>query len=190
MFSFLGLSGLNVQADTITNLREVSVPPSINYGQSFTSVATQTTFFDDYPFAITGASADSVTSSINFGDFLGIGSLQSRLYTGSADYTGAIPSGQLLEEGWGNTVNISRSVSATTVILNPVTLAAGTYTMQIMGTVTGAYGGSYAGVLNLAPVPAVPEVSEWLMMLSGTGMGLAGFIATRGKNQNISMISA
>jgi len=65
----------------------------------------------------------------------------------------------------------------TTVVLNPPSaLAAGTYTLQIRGKVSGALSGAYSGVLN---VTAVPEPSTYGMLLSG--MALVGFMARRRK---------
>jgi hypothetical protein len=84
-----------------------------------------------------------------------------------------------LIENWGTTVNYSPTVSATTVVLNPVSLLAGTYTLQIKGTVAGLSGGSYAGVLNIAN--PVPEPETYAMLLAG--LGLMGFMSRR-KNVN------
>ena len=61
-------------------------------------------------------------------------------------------------------------------MLNPISLTAGTYTLQIKGTVTGTAGGSYAGLLNVAPVP---EPESYAMLLSG--LALFGFAASKRK---------
>jgi hypothetical protein len=47
------------------------------------------------------------------------------------------------------------------------------YTLNLRGTVLSG-GGSYAGVLNLAPVPEIPK---WLALLSGLFM--VGFMVHR-----------
>lgn len=109
---------------------------------------------------------------------MGLSNLLTRLYTGSTHQTAAVASNELMS-AWGTTVNYSPTVSATTVVLNPLTLSAGTYTLQIKGTVSGAAGGSYAGLLNIAP--PVPEPETYAMLLCG--MGLLGFIARRRNKQ-------
>lgn len=170
------LASVSAYADTITNLTVGALPTSITYGDSFTSAATGTTFYDDYIFTIPDGSANSVTSSINLDSILGLTDLQARLYTGNAHYTGPAAPGTLIE-AWSTTVNYSPTVSATTVVLNPVSLLAGTYTLQIRGTVSGSSGGSYAGVLNIAQ--PVPEPESYAMLLAG--LGIMGFTARRRK---------
>lgn len=178
-FVALSIVSLNAQADITTNLGHVAVPSSISYGQSFSAASTGTTFFDDYVFTVDAGSTNSVTSSIDLGNFLGISNMRARLYTGSNHYTGAVPSTNAsLLEGWGTTANLGSGVSLTTVVLNPIALTAGTYTLQIKGTVTGTSGGSYAGVLNVAPVP---EPESYAMILSGLAM--FGFAACKRKNR-------
>jgi PEP-CTERM motif len=164
-------------ADTITNLTIGPLPTSVIYGNTFASASTGVTFFDDYIFTIPNGSVNSVTSSINLDSILGLNNLQARLYTGNAHYTGPAAPGTLMS-AWGTTVNYSPTVSATTVVLNPLLLNAGTYTLQIRGTVVGTAGGSYSGVLNLAP--PVPEPETYAMMIAG--LGLVGFAARRRKN--------
>ena len=179
-FVALTIVSLNAQADVITNLGNVSVPSSINYGQSFSAASTSTTFYDDYIFTIDAGSTNSVTSSIDLSNFLGISDMRARLYTGSNHYTGAVPStDSTLLEAWGTTANLGSGVSLTTVVLNPIALTAGTYTLQIKGTVTGSSGGSYAGVLNVAPVP---EPASYAMLLSG--LAIFGF-AARKRNKSV-----
>lgn len=175
----LALASLQAKADVITNLGTVAIPSSINYGQTFDSSATGTTFWDDYIFTLTDASANSVTSSISLSDFLGISNLQARLYTGSNHYTGTVPSpDSTLLEAWGQVVNLGSGVNLTTVVLDPLLLTAGTYTLQLRGTVTGTSGGSYVGILNVAPVP---EPETYAMLLSG--LVLLASVASRRENK-------
>lgn len=65
----------------------------------------------------------------------------------------------------------------TWALLNPVTLANGAHTINVLGTLLGPTG-SYAGTINVqAPVP---EPATWAMMLLGFGvMGLS--IRRRGR---------
>jgi hypothetical protein len=58
----------------------------------------------------------------------------------------------------------------TWAILNPIFLATGTHTINVMGNLLGP-NGSYGGTINVQPVP---EPATWGMMLLGFGaMGLA-----------------
>jgi len=178
------ISSVSAFADTITNLSVGPLPTSLTYGNSFASASSGSTFWDDFLFTIPDGSANSVTSSINLGTILGLTDLRARLYTGSTHETGPVAPGTLMQ-AWGTTVNYSPTVSATTVVLNPLTLDAGTYTLQIKGTVAGLFGGSYAGVLNIASpevsnITPVPEPETYAMLLAG--LGLMGFMARRRKN--------
>lgn len=173
--SIFCISSAGAFADTITHLNVGPLPTSLAYSNSFASASSGSTFFDDFIFTIPNGSANSVTSSINLSSILGLTDLRARLYTGSTHQTGAVVPGTLME-AWGTTVNYSPTVSATTVVLNPLTLDAGTYTLQVKGTVAGSAGGSYAGVLNISPVP---EPETYAMLLAG--LGLMGFMARRNK---------
>jgi hypothetical protein len=65
----------------------------------------------------------------------------------------------------------------TWALLSPVTLANGTHSINVLGTLLGPTG-SYAGTINVAA--AVPEPATWAMMLLGFGaMGLS--IRRRGR---------
>lgn len=165
-------------ADILTTLSVPPLPASIGYSQTHTEPV-GTTFWDDYYFTIPDGFANSVTSTITAGSALNLSNLQARLYIGNSHQTGAVVPGTLLS-AWGTTVVYNPLVSATTVVLNPLSLAAGTYTLQIRGTVSGTNGGSYAGVLNLTN--PVPEPETYAMLLAG--LGLMGFIYRRKKVNN------
>ena len=160
-------------ADTITNLNITTLPTSLAYSNSFASATTGTTFYDAYYFTIPNGSVNSVTSSINLDSILGLTDIRARLYSGNTnDITFSLPS---IIENWGATVNFSPSVGITTAVLNPISLLAGSYTLQVKGTVAGSSGGSYAGVLNIAN--PVPEAQSYAMLLAG--LGLIGFMSRR-----------
>lgn len=158
----------------------LAVPGSSNYGNSFSGGAdggalvptTTYGFFDDYIFEITGATANSVTSTISLGGAAGlqITGLQARLF----QYDGAAPP-PLGTLPTTPVVSWSTAFSSGEYAVIPDTpLLPGRYVLQIRGTATGAAGGSYAGVLNLTPVP-LPAA----LPLLGAGLGLLGAIGAR-----------
>ncbi len=180
MLSF-AFASFNAQA-TDTVYGPVAVPSSLNYGASFTSVASQTTFWDNYIFTINGADANSLTASISSANFVGLGNLRARLLVGDNRTTAAsntLTVGSVLAENWGTTLTLAPNLTQTTVLLEKPALAAGTYTLQIRGIVTGAFGGSYAGVLNFTT--PVPEADTYAMLIAG--LGVMGFVARRKANK-------
>lgn len=127
-------------------------------------------FYDDYIFTVpVGSVANAVSSSISLGS-LEVGNLQMRLYALPVDFypTSIIgagcPGGCLAD--WGMTQSAG---NVTYTVMNPVTLGPGSYVLEIRGDATGANGGSYSGVLNLAEVP-VPGVA-WLFGAAVLGAG-------------------
>ena len=150
------------------------LPATGSYSNSFSSAqadlagAPGYSFYDDYLFTISGATADSVTSSINLGT-LSLGSLEERVYSTNGNPTLPVlglPSG--LQSGWTTPVGFTAgSQSGMFTVMNPTTLAAGTYVLEIRGDVTGSSGGIYSGVLNLTPVPLPAALP---LILSGLGL--------------------
>ena len=59
---------------------------------------------------------------------------------------------------------------------NAVLLAAGTYTIDVSGTLNSS-NGAYSGSFNVANAPAVPEPATWAMML--LGFGAVGMVIRR-----------
>jgi hypothetical protein len=169
----LSIASVSAFADTIVDFGTPTLPTAFNYGNTFAASAYGQTFFDDYIFTVPDGSANSITSSVSLGSLLGIADLQARVYSGNTHETGPVAPGTLMQ-AWGTSVSYGGGAIGTTVILNPLTLVAGTYTLQIRGTVSGTAGGSYAGVLNLSPVP---EADTWTMLLAGLCM--VGFMLSR-----------
>lgn len=172
---FLGIANFNnAHADSIANLTIGPLPASANYGNTFAS-ASSTPFYDAYYFTIPDAFANAVATTVNVGSFLGISGLEARLYAGHSNTIGTV--GGSLISPWATMVNPIPGVSVETVVLTaPNPLLAGNYTLQVRGTVTGLGGGSYAGTLNLTPVP---EAETYAMFLAG--LGLMGFMSRRRK---------
>lgn len=161
--------------DKTTNLGSLVIPTSLNYGNSFgggnpAAVAGSTgVFYDDYTFTISSATADSITSTINLGSLIGITGLDARLFSGAGPYTGTGTS--VLESAWGTPYSFGSGLTGMSVVLAPVNLAPGTYTLEISGTVASSGVGSYAGVLNIS---AIPEAGTFTLMLAG--MAAVGFV--------------
>jgi hypothetical protein len=127
-------------------------------------------FYDDYVFTVTGAVANSVTSTISMSSLLGISNLQARLFqlTTPLPYIGAPPSGTLIQ-AWGSAFSCGTGCSGENVILANTLLAPGTYVLELRGIVSGSLSGSYGGALNLEPVPVPAAV--WLFGSALAGLG-------------------
>lgn len=164
-------------------------PGSYNYGTTFTAQTAPLAapydswgFYDTYVFTVGGSFANSVTTTINLGTLLGISNLQARLYSANPGETvpvlGAPPamgSGEYFL-GWTSPIGPGGQVA----VIDNATLTTGTYVLEIRGLVTGGSGGSYAGVLNLTPVP-LPAGLPLLL----TGMGLFAGLIRRGRGQSL-----
>lgn len=160
-------------ADTIE-----AVPGSDFFGNAFLAptnpdfpAAPSYGFYDDYIFTIVeDAIANAVASSVSLGS-LAVANLQLRLYALPVDFGGNKSPGGDCQGGclvdWSPTL-VSGNVTYT--VMDPIALAAGSYVLEVRGDASGASGGSYSGVLNLAAVP-LPGVA-WLF---GAALGVVGF---------------
>lgn len=154
------------------------VPGSDFFGNAFLAptnpdfpAAASYGFYDDYIFTIAeDAIVNAVSSSVSLGS-LAVANLQLRLYAlpidfgGNKNPGGDCPGGCLAD--WSSTL---ASGNVTYSVMDPIALAAGTYVLEVRGDASGASGGSYSGVLNLAAVP-LPGVA-WLF---GAALGVVGF---------------
>jgi hypothetical protein len=130
------------------------------------------TFYDDYVFTVANSTVDAASFVLNEGSTLAISDLQMRLYSTSGNtlpVLGDSPAG--LQANWSNPISTDGSTSdlATTM------LTAGTYVLEVRGDVTGQAGGSYAGLIDLQPVPLPAALP---LLLSGLGL-LGGFARKR-----------
>lgn len=155
-------------------------PTSDTYGHTFTGPTTAFSgvygFFDDYIFTITGATANSISTTIDLGTMLQITNFQERLYNYSTNpgiTTGPAIGGSI--DAWTSPIGTVGTVA----VLPTTLLAPGTYVLQMRGNVTGTFGGSYAGTMNFAPVPLPAAV--WLF---GSGLLGLGGLARRRKQTN------
>jgi hypothetical protein len=160
--AFTGFSsngGSGVYSDTFTApTPSISGSPSPGYG-----------FYDDFYFSVpNGVTADSITSTISLGQTFTLSNLQVRLYNSannSPPVLGA-PSGGVTE-AWSSPITIGPGMTGTVQVLNTQITKPGTYVLEVRGTATGTNGGSYAGTLNVSPVP-LPAALPLLL----TGFGL------------------
>jgi N-acetylglucosaminyldiphosphoundecaprenol N-acetyl-beta-D-mannosaminyltransferase len=171
-----GLLALLVASGSVmaanTSLGAQTAPSILSIGNAFTSPQGQ--FYDNYLFSIPTASADSITSTISLGSVFGINNLETRLYSGTTISAG-LPTGNLIATSTMLPVN-GIGFNGTVAVINPITLSSGSYILSVMGSVVGTSGGSYAGTLNISPVP---EIAEWTMLFFGLGM--LGLVAARRK---------
>jgi hypothetical protein len=152
---------------------------SYNYANSFTAPTTAIPgspgsgygFYDDFVFSITGADVDAVSVELNLGDLLAIDGLQTRLYRADLNPTLpvlGIPNGGAIE-AWSAAMNAG-AATGTVNLLPSTMLNAGNYVLEVRGSVTGTFGGSYTGTLNVAQdVAPVPAPAAFPLMLSGLG---------------------
>jgi hypothetical protein len=139
-------------------------PFSTAYGDTYTSPQAEVgttgySFTDAYVFT-TGVpgSFDSLSATINLASVLNIIDFQAGLFVGTPLASGG---GSGAGSFIGNSGSTSGAVSGLAwnsgsggvIQLSDSTLAAGTYTLELRGWVTGTNGGSYSGVLNISPVP-------------------------------------
>src|SRR5580658_2695979 len=104
------------------------VPGSYTYADTFgagnggTPVSgTPYGFFDDYLFTITGANADSITSTINLGSTLAISGLQVGLFSYVPGqtlpvYGTTLPPGSVQVDGWSTPINSGGATGTVNVI--------------------------------------------------------------------------
>lgn len=131
-------------------------------------------FYDDYAFQIDGSSFNSLTATIDLGTWFDISNLQVRLYQGNLLTTTTGTAGPALVAAWSAQTLTAQSSGGDVQVIAPINLAPGSYVLEVRGNLIGTSGGSYAGVLNLAPVP---EPGALGMMFAGLGM--LGFMMRR-----------
>lgn len=133
-------------------------------------------FIDAYFFDIAPAKADAVSATITDGSTISADDLFARLYTLSSN-----PGGLVVGTPFGTVYNgvISTSDGSTTVTIGQIMLPAGSYVLEISGTVNGSFAGGYTGSLDLAPVP-LP--ASFPLLLAGL-LGFTGLFIQRSRNR-------
>lgn len=121
-------------------------------------------FYDDFVINVPDSAVNSISSTIDFGDLLSISNLQVRLYSGA---TPSFTPSNLIE-AWSTPIT-SGTQTGIVSVLAPTILGAGDYILEVRGLVDGQFGGSYSGVLNIAPVPL--PAAAWLLGSALVGLG-------------------
>ncbi len=166
----------------VTSYGAVPLPFTTGYSSTLTPAQVTPTdlFYEDYRFTVADGTFSSVSATFDLGQIFSISNLQARLLV-DPDPTSmpitpwALTSASVLQR-WSNAV-ASGQGTGTLQAINPYSLAAGSYIFEVRGNVTGAAGGSYGGVFNVA---AVPEADGMLMAFAGIALvGLFGLFSRR-----------
>jgi hypothetical protein len=154
----------------------LSIPGIFTYADTFgASVASTPTaqgpgFFDDYVFTVSGATADSITSTINLTGTYEIDNLQVALFNVVTGQQFPIYGTATADAaGWSQSYNAGPSTTGTISVLAPTILSSGTYALEVRGTASGSVGGGYTGQLQLQPVPLPAALPLLLSGLGGLG---------------------
>jgi hypothetical protein len=176
VFAAAGFVGQAAHAATVSSTSSVVLESdgvggyNANFGNSFSSIATGSTFSDSYTFTISSGFDSSASLTSTYLNSSTVHDLQITGYT-LTQYDAAT-----------NTYGTSYAgVNTTTGTTDTWTLAAnglssGTYVLAVDGKVIGNAGGSYAGDLAISVSP-VPEPATYGMLMAG--LGLMGFVARR-----------
>ena len=153
----LGLGAAEAQATTY-NIGDLT---GSAYANVFT-FANGAAIDDTFNFTLGSSSSfTGILSSITLSNFVGISNFMLSL-TGPG--------------GLNMSFSPSSTASGPVIFTGDLSLpAGGIYAANLTGVATGTSGGIYSAIL--AAVPAVPEPSEWMMMVAG--LALVGFMAKR-----------
>lgn len=159
----------------VSDLGSLVTPTTLTYGHAFNDLDSATqglqltgvpvtvnatdVFYDDYAFAIGGSSFNSITATIDLGQFFDIANLQVRLYRGAPGTAITGPADPNLMASWSSGLTALGSGSGEVQVISPIDLAPDSYVLEVRGNIVGSSGGAYAGVLNLAPVPEAGPLS-------------------------------
>lgn len=161
---------MTIGAGAINNL---AIPTTTFYGNSLLPAAMLQPlagnpiydFADYYFLTVPAGIANGSTISIDLGAVLNIDNLHVNLFAGHA-----------------TTLNPVALVSSVDTVAGPVNvsvladtfLAAGNYTLQVLGDVVGSAGASYGGTLNLVPSPVPVPAAVWLLGSALTSVVVTG----------------
>ncbi len=161
----------------VTSYGTVALPFTTGYSSTLTPAQVTPTdlFYEDYRFTVADGTFSSVSATFDLGQIFSISNLQARLMVDpdptSMPTTPWNLTGASVLQRWSNVVASGQGTGSVQAI-NPYNLPAGSYIFEVRGSVTGAAGGSYGGVFNIA---AVPEAEGLLMAFAGIALvGLFG----------------
>lgn len=168
----LSLSALSVELvhAQVIDLGQYSAPNTFSYQNSFQ--APNLGFVDWFAFSIDDTYYNSITATLSLGNTFGIDQLTTDLYTGTLVANQPIV-GSLVSTSSFHQFVMGNSVQTTSITPNTY-LSDGNYLVKVSGIVTGTYGGGYAGLGNMAPVPLPASLS-----LLAAAIGLLGFYRSR-----------
>lgn len=160
------VSGTPVSSGTL----DASGAYSFGFYSTFTSDDYQGVFINDFEVDVTTSfdSGASVTANYTSTQDLRLSSFDLLRLNGDGSLTTVASGSNLLP---GQKLDLWA--------FNTTNFAAGTYYLEVKGTVLGTAGGSYGGSINITPTSAVPEPTTYGMLLGG--LGLIGFVARRKK---------
>jgi hypothetical protein len=147
----------------------LTLPHTQGFNLSLAPMAADDTFLSDYGFTIgNDGSFSSAVVTFDLGSAFQLSNLTVTLLEGNA-WGGPVPTdlnaaqiadrdGRIVATGSGPAMN---------QVIDQMTLGAGSYVVEVSGRVTGASGGTYGGLLNVA---AVPEPAGWMLAFVGLGL--------------------
>jgi len=161
----------------VTSYGTVSLPFTTGYSSTLTPAQVTPTdiFYEDYRFTVADGTFSSVSATFDLGQIFSIANLSARLLvdpdpTAMPTTPWTLTAASVLQR-WSNVVASGQGTGNVQAI-NPYNLSGGSYIFEVRGNVTGAAGGSYGGVFNIA---AVPEADGMLMAFAGIALvGLFG----------------
>ena len=172
VLSIASLTTLAAPSQTVvqsTDYGLLSVPYTQNFGLTLVPMAADQTFLSDYGFTI--GAAGTLTSAVvtfDLGSVFQLSDLTLTLLSGQS-WSGAAPADLSAAQVADRDSRILKTGSGmpSTQTLEQVALAPGHYTIEVSGHVTGASGGSFGGLFNVA---AVPEPAGIVLALAGLGL--------------------
>jgi hypothetical protein len=178
----LALASLGVHAAPVqtvvqsTDYGLLNLPYTQGFSLSLAPAASDDTFLSDCGFSIGGGgSFSSAVVTFDLGSAFQLSNLTVTLLEGDA-WSGPVPSAlttaqitdrdsRIVATGTGSSMN---------KVIDQMTLGPGSYVVEVSGNVTGANGGSFGGLLNVAAVPEPAGV-----VLAAAGLGLLAFARRR-----------
>jgi hypothetical protein len=156
----------------------IALPFTQGFNLSLVALPADDTFLSDYGFSIgTNGSFTSAVVTFDLASAFQLSDLSVSLLQGSA-WSGAVPADLSAAQiaNRDSRILATGSGSSMTQMIDQMQLGPGDYVVEVSGRVTGANGGSFGGLLNVA---AVPEPAGYVLSLAG--FGLLAFVRRRAR---------